>query len=100
MKRAMTLPLIVAASISAASVGIAEARTNALHLTCAEATAKVRQSGAVVFNTGPRTFERLVSSTRYCSHAEILEDRWIPTRDVRSCPAGYKCITRPSVDNL
>ncbi len=45
----------------------------------------------VVISTGRHTFERIVSSARFCQPGQVIENYWVPTRDRSSCLAGYIC---------
>jgi len=84
-------------ALTVIAMGTAQARTSSLALSCSSARDLVQRSGAVLFDTGPHTFERIVSSARFCEYDEILEERWIPTADTPHCVAGYKCIPRISI---
>jgi len=69
----------------------ADARPDSRRMSCYQVQDLVARRGAVVINTGRHTFERLVSSARYCQPGQIIENYWVPTRDRRSCLAGYIC---------
>src|SRR5215212_4742252 len=77
-----------------ATIGPAEARTDARRLTCAQAQALVRAQGAVVLTTGQYTYERFVSDHRFCERDEVTRPRRTPTRDTRTCRIGYVCRPR------
>jgi len=60
-------------------------------LTCQTARQIVASRGAVVLSTGPRTYDRYVSSSQFCVLGETTEPAWIPTADTRQCFVGYRC---------
>ncbi len=84
------LPLMTA-SILVASLSAAHARPDTRAMTCKQAQTLVERSGGIVLNTGQRTYDRFVSSLRYCLQGEALRSRWVPTKDERNCFIGYSC---------
>jgi hypothetical protein len=79
------------AALSAVAYGQADARPDTRALSCLQAQALVDRSGAVVLNTGRFTYDRYVSSSRYCTMSEYGERAAVPTRDSARCPVGYIC---------
>lgn len=84
----LTLPFILMASSS-----LAQARPDSLAMSCASASALVRDNGAVVIGTGPNLFERFVASAGFCQ-SRRAEPAWIPTADQRQCLVGQRCRDR------
>ncbi|HEY9214707.1 MAG TPA: hypothetical protein VIQ29_17895 [Ancylobacter sp.] len=84
----LTLPFILMASSS-----LAQARPDSLAMSCASASALVRDNGAVVIGTGPNLFERFVASAGFCQ-SQRTEPAWIPTADQRQCLVGQRCRDR------
>jgi hypothetical protein len=60
-------------------------------MTCGAASSLIKNRGAVVVDTGPNTFERLVASEGFCQRGETAIPYFTPTRDNRTCMAGYEC---------
>lgn len=73
--------------------GLAQARPDSLTLSCAAASALVRERGAVVIGTGPDLYDRFVTDPGYCQ-SRRTEPAWIPTRDDRQCLVGQRCRDR------
>ena len=72
----------------------AQARPSTTRMTCDQAQNLVLRHGAAVMDTGPYTFERIVSSRAYCERTQFLERFYAPTRDAYQCHVGYRCIER------
>ena len=93
---------VIAALVSTASSGavvsnaLAQARPSTLGMSCGQAQSFVRSRGAVVLSTGRHTYDRFVSSRRFCTPDEELEPTWAPTRDTAQCLVGYRCEMRRS----
>lgn len=79
---------------------IAQGRPDARVLSCGEARALVRQSGAVVFTTGRYTYDRYVANERFCAFSETIKHAWVPTRDTPSCLVGYVCVQKSPRDDF
>jgi len=86
--------VMLAAGVSLALTAAAEARPNTTRMTCGQAQDFVLRHGAAVMDTGPHTFERIVSSQAYCQRSQFLRRFYAPTRDAYQCPVGYRCIER------
>ena len=69
----------------------AYARPDVRTMTCAQAKALVRQSGAVVLTTGKYTYDRFVAGRAYCERTYITGNAWIATKDTRQCQVGFRC---------
>jgi hypothetical protein len=65
-------------------------RPNTQTMTCSAAQALVNSRGALLMNTGPRTYDRFVSGYGGCSGNGVLGPAWVPTRDNPQC-ALYVC---------
>ena len=83
-----TLLALLLASLAA---GAAAARPYAPGMSCPAVQSLVRSRGAAVISTGPSTYDRFVSSGRYCQPTEDTEAAWVPTADKRDCFIGYTC---------
>ncbi|GJD49028.1 hypothetical protein OPKNFCMD_1755 [Methylobacterium crusticola] len=70
----------------------------AIAVTCAQATQRVREGGAVVFLTGLFRQERAVRDRSFCARTEIAELFLMTTRDESECPVGYRC-REPAIDD-
>jgi hypothetical protein len=85
-------PVLIAAVVLSSAVTAAEAqRPSTLSMSCQQAQSLVAKRGAVVLSTGAHTYDRFVSSGRYCQVAEYAYDGFAPTRDRESCLVGYVC---------
>jgi hypothetical protein len=73
---------------------IAHARPDVRTMSCAQATALVRQYGAVVLTTGQYTYDRYVAGQRYCERPFVIRRAWVATGDTRQCNIGYTCEQR------
>ena len=73
---------------------IAHARPDARTMTCAQASALVRQHGAVVMTTGRYIYDRYVAGRRYCERTYVTRRAWIATGDTSQCLVGYTCEPR------
>lgn len=71
-----------------------EARTAIYTMSCAQAQSYIRQRGAAVVDTGPRTFERVVTNRSYCDFDERLRPFYNRTRDNPKCNVGFECFRR------
>lgn len=81
--------LLVAAT--PATARDAASRPDLAAMTCGEARAMVLSRGAVLFSTGPGTYERIVRDGAQCLLAETPRPAILPTRDLRACFVGYVC---------
>ena len=70
---------------------VAAARQASTALTCAAASALVRQQGALLFDTSATTFDRYVRDASFCVLGTRPKPAWIPTRDTPQCMVGYSC---------
>ncbi len=73
------------------TVTAAQARPNTTAMRCADAQALVAQGGAVVMNTGPRTFRRFVANVGYCDRTQRIRPSYAPAADARQCQVAYEC---------
>ena len=73
---------------------IAHARPDVRTMTCAQARALVRQSGAVVLSTGRYNYDRYVASQAYCYIPYYIRRAWIVTGDTSQCLVGFTCEPR------
>ena len=71
---------------------MAQGLPDTLDMSCAQARAIVRQSGAVVLATGPRLYERYVTNRTYCSPDQDTQPAWTATADSPQCQLGDRCI--------
>ncbi|WP_235974905.1 hypothetical protein [Stappia albiluteola] len=69
-------------------------------MTCSQAQALVKSSGAVVLTTGNGLYSRFVASAAYCVDLNpALKPEFAPTRDNAQCFVGYGCRGRPTRGN-
>ena len=61
---------------------------------CAAVAAAVTSRGAVVLDTGPGTFERVVRDAGLCALEETTRPAFEPTADDPRCFVGYRCVDR------
>lgn len=73
---------------------IAYARPDVRTMSCAQASAIVRQSGAVVMTTGRFTYDRYVAGQAYCERPYVIHRAWVATADTNQCNIGYTCEQR------
>ena len=59
----------------------AEARPDTRARTCKQLEAFVKQQGAVVMNTGPRTYNRFVYHRGFCQYSETIGTAWVDAKD-------------------
>lgn len=86
--KAIALMLALTATATTAA---AQGRLSTQSLPCAQASALVARSGAVVLGTGQFTYERFVRDSSFCEVAETIEPVYAPTADAAQCPVGYRC---------
>ena len=71
---------------------IAFGRANTINMTCDEASALVKEKGAVVLSTGPaHIYDRYVANSFYCAQGEVAKTAYVPTSDTDSCRIGATC---------
>jgi hypothetical protein len=90
--RGFCLVLVLASTPLAAANVHAQGRPDSLSMTCAQAQALVRSSGAIVIGSGPILYERYVTGSNFCNPEEEARPAWTPTADVRQCMIGYRCV--------
>jgi hypothetical protein len=90
----MKLLVASAVLISMGSDALPQSRPLTLRMLCSQARALVAARGAIVLNTGPTTYDRYVTSSRYCVRGEVTEPTWVPTADTPQCFIGYRCVIR------
>ncbi|ALV30289.1 MAG: hypothetical protein C0457_04095 [Polymorphum sp.] len=88
----------LALTVLAAGTSVAAARPDLRQMTCAEAQQTVLRNGAVVFTTGPYTYDRFVANHSYCDRWEEAVPVTAATRDTPQCPVAYKC-QEPAFNN-
>ncbi len=89
MKRVLAALSLCAFATSA----IAQTGRPALHtMTCTAASSFVSSRGAVVADTSPNAYQRLVASGAYCQHGETAEPYFSRTKDKAQCLVGYECL--------
>ncbi|MFN4010813.1 MAG: hypothetical protein ACK4K8_12720 [Pannonibacter sp.] len=67
------------------------ARPDLRQMTCREAQQTLLRNGAVVFTTGPNTYDRFVTSRAYCDSWEEAVPAYQKTRDAPQCQIGFQC---------
>lgn len=87
--------VLAAGAVLALGSVAAEARPSLYTMTCAQAQAYVQRQGSVVANTGPMTYEKFVSSGKYCDRSQRAVSTYIGTRDNAHCRIDYKCAGLP-----
>jgi hypothetical protein len=92
--RFLKILLMAGAIISAIGPSVVEARTAIYTMSCAQAQSYIRQKGAAVVDTGPRTFERIVANRSYCDFDQRIRPFYNKTRDVPKCNVGFECFRR------
>lgn len=83
--------ILLALALSGSGVAMAQSRPDTLRMTCLTAATLVRQSGAIVMQSGPDIYDRYVAAQNFCANDEIMQPRWLPTADARQCFIGYVC---------
>lgn len=91
MRACMMTGLLAGGLIAASAPAHAQNRPNTVNMSCAQAQAIVKRSGAIVLGTGGQTYDRYVSSRAYCTPSEITKPAWAPTADVAQCFIGFRC---------
>ena len=82
-----TLSLLALSTPAMAQAG----RPNLHTMTCGAAASFVKGKGAVVANTSPNAYQRLVANGSYCQHGETAEPYFSSSTDQRQCLVGYEC---------
>lgn len=88
MIRVFPLALALLAATPALAQG---GRPSVWRMTCAQAQAVVFQSGSVVMNFTPTTYDRVVSQQNYCLFGEAMVPAYAVARDHPECLVGYTC---------
>ncbi len=97
MKR---IEIVTAALMAASTLGlsvsqaVAQNRPSTLNMSCGQAQSLVRSRGAIVLSTGGYTYDRFVTSRRFCAPDEEEVPTWAPTRDSAQCMVGFRCEPR------
>ena len=97
MTAATKFALAGALATMAFGSALAQSRPNLRQATCASGQQLIAAAGAIVVDTGPLTYERVVTSAQYCDRREALLPVWTPTHDQPQCPIGFRC--GPSVSS-
>lgn len=90
--------LLTTAVISAAMLGVAEARPDARSMSCKAVQNLVNQEGAVVISTGQYTYRRFVDRDGYCEFDQRRVRFTVATRDNPSCRVNGVCEANPFYD--
>jgi hypothetical protein len=92
----MRKSMLVAIACCMASGGALaqSARPNLYTMSCSSAAAFINARGAIVANTSPTTYERLVASEGFCLRNEQAYPYFSPTRDRAQCMVGYQCLDK------
>jgi hypothetical protein len=88
--KAMRAALILVSTV-AAQEAFGQGRPASSAMSCGAASRSVSAAGAIVLSTGTYTYDRFVSSARFCAPGESTEPAWVPTADVEQCFVGYRC---------
>ena len=78
--------------ISISSGALAQGRSLTTAMSCSQAQSLVASQGTVVLNTSATSYDRYVASGAYCEMGEVPGPGWAPTRDVRQCLVGSRCV--------
>ena len=73
----------------------AMARPDLRAMTCDQARALVHRNGAVVFTTGPRTYEKFVVARWGCELPYRGTSAYVATKDRKNCRIGFRCELLP-----
>ncbi len=92
MKSVLALALTIAVTFP---IGTAQAGRDIPSMRCADAQSTVARHGAIVLNTGPRTYRRFVSQLRYCDRWEHIRPAYAQAADTPQCQVGYICVDPP-----
>lgn len=86
------LGFLTAALVLAAMAAPAAAqRPDTRGFACGAIWPFIQANGAVVMTTGPRTYDRIVASRRYCQPDEVLQRHFGQAADNPRCFVGYVC---------
>lgn len=91
MKPVLLSAAIVAAGIVIAGDALAQSRPYSPRMSCDALADIVARRGAVVISTSPTTYDRFVRNRAFCQPTEVVEPRWVPAADTRTCFVGYSC---------
>lgn len=86
----LRIMMAIAASAALVAGAAAQGRPDSRQMSCAQVQDLIVQNGAVVLTTGQFTYDRYVSSLRFCSHPSIPVIDSVQTRDANQCPV-YRC---------
>ena len=90
MRGAATAASIALLLLALASPAQAQ-RPDTRSMTCQGVWTFVQSRGAVVMTTGRHTYDRIVSSRRYCFADEVLQRHYAQTANSPRCFVGYVC---------
>ncbi len=79
MKKATVVPSMILAGLLLPAG--AEARPDTRSMTCNQLQAFIKKNGAVVMNTGPRTYNRFVYHRGFCLYSETVGTAWVDASD-------------------
>jgi hypothetical protein len=81
----------VAVGAMSASAVAQSARPDLYAMSCNSASAMVNARGAVIGNTGPNTYARIVSNAGFCPKNEQAIPLFSRSSDQPQCMVGYEC---------
>lgn len=88
MRRAL-IAIAVATQVGPAA---GEVRPSTGDMSCEAARVLVQARSAVVFSTGPNTYQRFFATPLFCSILDMTAvQQTVPTRDSPACEIGYTC---------
>ena len=79
MKTAIIVPALVLAGLMVTAG--AQARPDTRSMSCQQLQNFVKDNGAVVMNTGPRTYNRFVHHRGFCLYSETVGTAWVDASD-------------------
>jgi len=84
--------LVLIIALMGSQVSFGTTRVDLQSLTTNEATQLLKDRGAVIFNTGKYTFERVVRNRSYCELDEVTRFFRGQTADENSAIVGRLCV--------
>ncbi|MEO0327640.1 MAG: hypothetical protein AAF217_03485 [Pseudomonadota bacterium] len=86
----LCLLVVVLAALPAYS----QARPDVRKMTCSQAQSLIKKQGAIVVTTGQYTYERVVSTRRFCQMTETTRQFFTETKNNQRCNIGRLCVER------
>lgn len=87
----LPLGLSALAMVLVTGAAVAQQRPYSPDMSCKAIENLVASRGALLIDTGPRSFDRFVNSRQFCYFSQDIEPAWIPAGDDRECFVGYTC---------